>query len=78
MSQHGGYLAARSSNWCRGRAIARLEEAGFEVVAERFHRIPAGGPVGRAVRWAGYRVAKRATVRMLGGWSLVVLAREQA
>ena len=72
-------LAARK-NWghrhpySRVLALSVLEEAGYEVGAECFHRV--GGPLGGldGIRRAAFKVAPHATVRLMGGYSLVVLA----
>ena len=59
-----------------GSATRRLREAGYDVRAVRAHRIPAGGPMARGIRKVAGAVSVRAASRVIGGWSLLVLARE--
>jgi SAM-dependent methyltransferase len=56
-------------------AMARLVQAGFACVDSRYHRIPPQrwGP-GNALRYVVGRVAPHMAARVLGGWSLLVLA----
>jgi len=61
--------------YSRRAALRRLSRAGFVVQAERYHRIEAGGAVARWVRRLAGRIAPHAAARLLGGWSLLVLAR---
>lgn len=60
--------------YTRSRALDRLRRAGLVARHVRYHRIPAGGRVSRAVRGLTERVAPRIGARVIGGWSLLVLA----
>lgn len=61
--------------YTRELALQRLEQAGYRVAAERFHRIRHGGPRGLdRLRDLWGRVAPRTAARVLGGVSLMVLA----
>ena len=74
-----GHLHAYSHD----TALALLAEAGFEVVADRYHRIK---PAGRSLRQRGVDLARRGlfklhprrTVAWVGGWSLMVAAIPRA
>ena len=57
-----------------GSALRLLRRAGYDVRLVRPHRIDAGR-LGDRVRWAAGAVAPRLATRVIGGWSLVVLAR---
>jgi len=66
------------------RALAEevLAEAGYDVEVAWYHRVPpeVSGPRGRVVdlsRRAFFRAAPDLTVRLLGGWSLMVCASPQ-
>lgn len=66
--------------YTRELAFAVLDEAGLEVLAWRHHRVPPDTPTPRArlvdaVRRGLFAVAEAPTVRLLGGWSLLVAAR---
>jgi len=65
--------------YTRELALQRLADAGYDVVAERYHRAQ---PLGRGlldrVRGRGMRAAPHLTVRWLGGYSLVVLAEPRS
>lgn len=65
--------------YTRRTALERLDQAGIEVVDWDFHRIEPevhGLRVGlSAVRALAFRAQPRWAVRVLGGWSLVVLGR---
>ncbi len=58
-----------------GRAVRTIEAAGYEVRCVRPHRIPAGGLLSRGIRRVAGAVAPRLATRVIGGWSLLVLAR---
>ncbi len=61
--------------YTRDLALQRLQAAGYRVAAERYHRAqPLGKGIGDRLRRRGMAVATHATVRWLGGYSLVVLA----
>jgi hypothetical protein len=66
--------------YTRRLALGRVEEAGWTVEASRLHRIPPRTVtlrerVADTVRRGAFRLAPRATVDTLGGWSLLILAR---
>jgi SAM-dependent methyltransferase len=66
--------------YTRETALALLRECGFRIEVERLDRVPPATPTARAraadrVRRVGARIAPRATVRWLGGFSLLLLAR---
>ena len=63
--------------YTRAVALSRLTDAGYEVRDVRPHRIPAGGLAARGVRRVAEQVAPRLACRVIGGWSLLVLARER-
>ncbi len=61
--------------WTRELALQTLREAGLEVVHERYDRRP-GAPRGLdRARAAAFPLRPHATVRLLGGFSLLVCAR---
>lgn len=69
--------------YTRTLALQVLAEAGFEVLAERYHRLPTegSGATMRPLPWIrrlGERLSPHRTARLLGGFSLLVHARPVA
>jgi len=61
--------------YTRELALQRVEEAGYRVVEERYHRArPFGRGITERLRRRGLRVLPHLTARWLGGVSLLVLA----
>jgi SAM-dependent methyltransferase len=61
--------------YTRQLVLQRLQATGYRVVAERYHRAqPLGRGLGDRLRKRAMPVAAHATVRWLGGYSLMVLA----
>ncbi len=66
--------------YTRALARARLEDAGWRIEASIFHRVPPRRQTLRErvvdrVRRTAFQLAPETTVDLLGGWSLVMLAR---
>ena len=60
--------------YTRRRALARVRSVGLEVVAEAYHALAHGGRLASVRQWGAARWP-HATYRVLGGASLMVLAR---
>ena len=68
--------------YTRELALATLEEAAFDITYERYHRIP---PTTRSlrsrivdgIRRSMFAISPHQTVRLAGGWSLLLLAQER-
>ena len=75
--QQYGHLHA----YTRRTALERIEQAGIDVVDWDFHRIEPEvhglRVVLSAVRSVAFRAQRRLAVRVLGGWSLLVLGRSR-
>lgn len=78
----GRVKAGHLHYFCRETALAALEESGYDVLAERFTPVGVSAPTTRAAtkllrvpRRLGQRLSPNLTSRLLGGFSLLVLAR---